>query len=156
LCCTWYAATLARKAEGDVEVGIPDTDASPGVLLDVTLSSAALLAAAVSAAAPDDRGWHPWGIADRSGFAAMGADEILVHGSDLAAALGVKYQPPASLCRSVLRRLFPWAPADVSDPWKALLWANGRASLGGAPEPDEYWRWHCAPLDTWDGTVHRK
>jgi hypothetical protein len=32
----------------------------------------------------------------------------------------------------------------------ALLWANGRVALPGHPRQAR-WRWHCAPLEEWDG-----
>jgi Mycothiol maleylpyruvate isomerase N-terminal domain len=57
--------------------------------------------------------------------------------------------PPAGLVRATRDRLFPWAPA-TPDPWSSLLWANGRIALGGHPRQTR-WRWHCAPLEEWDG-----
>ena len=154
-CLVWYAAHLARRTSGDVEVPEMDRNATAPVLLDALRSGGALLAAVVERADPTDRGWHPFGIADRSGFAAMGCDEALIHGSDIAAGLGVALDPapPSVLCERVLRRLFPWAPEGV-DPWDALLWANGRQPLGDRPS-DHRWLWHCAPLVEWDGEVRR-
>ena len=153
-CCTWYAALLARRASGEVEVPEPDMAVGPPLLLDITRSAAAVLAAVVEAADPADLAWHPWGIANRSGFAAMGADEILVHGSDIAAGFGLAYDPPQDLCEAILRRIFPWAPGN-GNPWIALQWANGRVNLGSRrADPD--WRWHNAPLETWDGTIPRR
>src|SRR6478735_4891249 len=70
--------------------------------------------------------------------------------ADLAATLGtfatvvarvVQGAPSAGLSEATLRRLFPWAPHDA-DPWRTLLWANGRADLPGHPRQRE-WRWHC-------------
>jgi hypothetical protein len=78
---------------------------------------------------------------------------VLVHGADLAAGLGVDFEPPAEVCEHVVRRLFPWAPADAPS-WAALRWANGRAPLGDRL-PERKWLWHCAPLDEWDGTARR-
>jgi hypothetical protein len=92
-------------------------------------------------------------VSNRSGFAAMGCDEVLVHGADLAAAFGLTYDPPRDVCERVLRRIFPWAPADA-EPWAALLWANGREPLGDVPT-ERRWLWHCAPLDEWDGKPRR-
>ena len=43
----------------------------------------------------------------------------------------------------------PFGPADA-DPWAALLWANGRIDLPGQQRQVD-WRWHCAPLEEWDG-----
>jgi uncharacterized protein (TIGR03083 family) len=152
-CGTWYAANLARRSTEIVESAEMSPTASVPVLIDSLRSSGALLAAAVKAAEPGDRGCHPYGIADRSGFAAMGCDEVLVHGSDLAATLGLDFDPPRDVCGRVLRRIFPWAPTDA-EPWAALLWANGRAPLGDR-EPERRWVWHCAPLDEWDGATRR-
>jgi hypothetical protein len=120
-------------------------------MLAVLRTGAALLAAAIRAAGPDDRGYHPFGMADRSGFAAMGCDEILVHGSDVAQGLRVVYDPPRDVCERTLRRLFPWAPSGV-DPWAGLLWANGRAPLGDRL-PGRQHLWHCRPLAEWDGVA---
>jgi uncharacterized protein (TIGR03083 family) len=149
-CLTWYAALLARRADTDVACGEVNPEYT-AELLDSVLSGAALLALAVDAAGDGHLAWHSWGTADRSGFAGMGIDEMLVHGSDVAAGLGVAYRPPAQLCEAVLRRMFPWETAEP-DPWTALLRANGR---GGPADPD--WRWYAAPLDTWDGvTIPRR
>jgi uncharacterized protein (TIGR03083 family) len=148
-CLVWYAANLARRSTALAEVAELAPTESPVFLVDALRSGGALLAAAVTAAAPEDRGLHPFGIADRSGFAAMGCDEVIVHGADLAAGLGVPYAPPLDVCERLLRRLFPWVPADA-EPWAGLQFANGRAPLGDQA-PDRRWLWQCAPLEEWDG-----
>lgn len=153
----WYAGNLALRSTHSAET--PDIDPRLRVprLLDALEVAGALLAAAVTTARPPDRGWNSYGIADRSGFAAMGCDEILVHGYDLSCGLGaggsITLTPPPDLARRVTRRLFPWAPTD-HDPWQTLLWANGRVALGDRP-PERRWLWHCAPLETWDGRTRR-
>jgi hypothetical protein len=157
-CLNWYAANLARRSTSNVESPDMAPSLRPVRLIDALRSAGAILAAAVTAAAPDDRAWHPFGRADRSGFAAMGCDEVLVHGFDLAAGLGrpgrpLAYDVPAELAGRVVRRLFPWSPTD-EDPWATLLWANGRAALGARP-PERHWLWHCAPLSEWDGRIRR-
>jgi hypothetical protein len=44
---------------------------------------------------------------------------------------------------------------DLPRPAAATLrWATGRIVLPGR-EPVTSWRWHCAPLDEWDGAVPR-
>ena len=152
-CLFWYAANLARRSTTDAAT--PDiSEELPAAQLVASIpSAAALLALAVDAADDDARGWHPFGIADRSGFAAMGCDEILVHGYDIATGLGVEdYAPPPDVAERTLRRLFPWADVD-GDPWLALLRANGR-SVGDQPR-DPNWLWHCAPLAEWDGQPRR-
>ena len=148
-CLVWYGANLARRSTGFIEVPEMAPTAAAPILIDALRSGGALLSAAVKAAEPDQRGFHPFGIADRSGFAAMGCDEVLVHGADLAAGLGFAYEPPGDVCEHVVRRLFPWAPTD-SPPWPTLLWANGRAALGNL-QPTHSWLWQCAPLSEWDG-----
>jgi hypothetical protein len=153
-CLNWYAALLARHATTPVEVSEIDRQAQLPVLFDSMFSAAAVLAAAVTAAAASDRAWHSFGVADRSAFAGMGCDEVLVHGYDLAKGLGVAYEPPADLCEVVLRRLFPWTPDHV-DPWVGLLWANGRSALGDR-QPETQWLWLCSPLSEWDGEIRRR
>lgn len=109
-----------------------------------------VLARVVDAAGPDERGFHDWGLADASGFAGMGCAEMLLHAGDVAEDQGLDWAPPSALADAVRVRLFPWAPDDT-DPWAALLWATGRGELPGQ-DPVTSWRWHCAPLDEWDGT----
>ena len=150
-CATAYAAVLARRSMQGAAVAAIGPEAEPALMVEILRSGMALLAAVVRAAGPDDRGFHPFGVADRSGFAAMGCDEILVHGSDVAEGLGVPYDPPADTCEQTLRRLFPWAPPAV-DPWAGLRWANGRAPLGDRL-PGRQHLWHCAPLSEWDGAM---
>ncbi|MEU3755258.1 hypothetical protein AB0H17_21200 [Streptomyces olivoreticuli] len=121
-------------------------DRSAGVdgLLETLESGAGLLAAVVRTRGPEVRAYHPWGVADPEGFAAMGVVETLVHVHDLAEGLGVAWQPPAGMCGRVLGRLFPEAPAS-GDAWRTLLWATGREDLPDLPRSGA-WRWHGAPL----------
>jgi Mycothiol maleylpyruvate isomerase N-terminal domain len=148
--CLWYAIDLSAGGK-DLRLIQHSVapDAAPPDLIAAMTTEAAVLAAVVDAAPPDARGFHPMGLADASGFAAMGCDELLVHTDDAARGLRAGFDPPKELAEAVLRRLFPWAPVD-GDPWQLLLWANGRIALGDRPRL-ERWRWHCAPLDEWDG-----
>jgi uncharacterized protein (TIGR03083 family) len=150
----WYATDLAA---GPRELSAMDLrvrpETPPPDLVAALGSYATVLARVIDGAAPGARGWHPYGIADACGFAAMACDELLVHTGDAARGLGLVFIPSAALAGATLRRLFPWAPADA-DPWQALLWANGRVDLPGQ-ERQTGWRWHCAPLAEWDGTNPR-
>jgi hypothetical protein len=128
-----------------------DSGATADRLLSTLLTAARSLAAGVTAAPPEIRGFHPAGAADASGFAAMGCDEMLIHADDAARGLGLPFAPDPGLAAVVLARLFPWHQAG-DDPWQALRWANGRIELPGRPS-QQGWRWHCAPLSDWDGTV---
>ena len=150
--CLWYAIDLTAGGTDltPVEQRVhPDRD--PADLAATLATYGELLARVVDAAGPEERGFHPMGQADPSGFAAMGCDELLVHGRDVAVALGIDLRPPDGLTGRVLGRLFPWVDAGDA-PWSALLWANGRIAWQGRSRL-EGWRWHCAPLAEWDGTA---
>lgn len=150
----WYATDLAA---GPRELSAMDLsvrpETAPPDLVAVLGSYATVLARVIDGAEPGARGWHPAGLADTSGFAAMACDELLVHTADAARGLDLSFTPSAGLSGATLRRLFPWAPTDA-DPWQALLWANGRVDLPGQ-ERQTGWRWHCAPLAEWDGVNPR-
>jgi Mycothiol maleylpyruvate isomerase N-terminal domain len=103
-------------------------DAAPPAVLEVVVACGKLLSGALSAAAPDARGWH-WGPTGPGGFAALGVNEILVHTYDIAQGLGIGWMPPEALSSAVLDRLFPEAPDG--DPARVLLWCTGRADLAG-------------------------
>jgi hypothetical protein len=148
----WYSVDLwSGRANAAFEVKVLP-DASNESLLTSLLAASRALAAGVDAAPPDTRGFHPFGSPDPAGFAAMGCDELLVHGDDAARGLGVPFTPDALIAEAVLARLFPWHPVGPDDdPWELLLWANGRVDVGGRAHQSR-WRWHCAPLSEWDGT----
>lgn len=147
----WYATDLA--AGGERELSTMDLrvrpETPPPDLVTTVGAFAIVLARVVDGAPPGSRGWHPYGLADAPGFAAMACDELLVHTDDAARGLGLPFTPPPDLAAATLHRLFPWAPPGF-DPWPALLWANGRTDLPGHPR-QVGWRWHCSPLEAWDG-----
>ena len=124
-----------------------DKDASPAEVLEFAEAGGRVLAAAVRTAPAHIRAYHPTGLADPEGFAAMGCAETLLHGNDIARGLGLALDPDRDICRAVLTRLFPHVPDDLAstDPWETLKWATGRASLPGHPQL-QHWRWHGAPL----------
>lgn len=118
---------------------------APGLAEAVT-AAGELLAAQVQARTPDARAYHPDGLADPEGFAAMGAVELLVHGYDVATATGGVCPPfPAGVADRALTRLFPDAPAFDGSPDAdaRLLWATGRIALGGQDRRYR-WRWEAA------------
>ena len=117
--------------------------------------NAAILEHVLRAAPASARAFHPSGMADPSGFAGMSCDEILIHTADITGGFGIDFQPPDEICAKVLARLFPWAPTDVGA-WDSLRWANGRLALPGVAPQDANWRWHCAPLSEWDGSIPRR
>jgi hypothetical protein len=145
---TMAAHRLPRLRLGDLERPVDE-------LLTVVGACGAVLAAVVRAAPPDARAFHPAGMADAEGFAAMGCAEVLIHTDDIARGLNLAFRPPDDLCRRVCARLFPWAPQDA-DPWAALGWAMGRIALPDRPRLAPDWYWHCAPLAEWDGTIKKR
>jgi uncharacterized protein (TIGR03083 family) len=146
----WYSLDIWSGPTDSTafEVGLRQ-DASNAALLASLHSAASTCAAAIDAAPPATRGFHPFGSPDPDGFAAIACDELLIHGDDAARGLGDRLTPPAGLAARVLARIFPWHQDD-GDPWQTLLWANGRAELPERPHQAR-WRWHCAPLSEWDG-----
>lgn len=84
---------------------------------------------------------------------AAACDEMVVHTYDASLGLGQAFAPSEEVALATLHRLFPWAP-EGAGAWETLLWANGRADLPGQ-ERQTGWRWHCAPLEEWDGTNPR-
>jgi uncharacterized protein (TIGR03083 family) len=120
-------------------------DATNADVLELLEASGRLLAVVVRAAKEGDRGFHPFGTADAEGTAGMGCVEVLVHGGDIAAGLGLPFDPPPDVCARTLARMFPDRRAD-RDPWTTLQWATGRISIPGLPDGEDGWRWHSALL----------
>lgn len=148
-----YALCLSAQARRPIALrSNAYPDASPSELLSALDAVARSLAQVAATAPPDARGFHLAGMADAEGFLAMACAEILIHGSDVAAGLGLELVPPDDLCRRVAARLFPWAPQDRPG-WDTLAWATGRMELPGLARIDTSWIWHCAPLEDWDGTI---
>jgi uncharacterized protein (TIGR03083 family) len=148
----WYAANLATHVTEDVDVlrdGSPESAPITDVLQALVISGH-ILARVAEATPAGGRGYHGAGMADATGFVAMGCDETLVHAYDIGRGLGVPFLAPADVCDRLVRRLFPWAP-EHADPWERLLWSNGRISLPGHERLGPKWGWWCRPLDEWDG-----
>jgi hypothetical protein len=136
---------LPLRAEPNHEGGEPNTirvppEAGVAGLLATLMAMGALLAAMVRTAGPETRGHHTFGAADGEASAAMGVLETLVHVHDLAAGLGVGWDPDRDLCARVLARLMPEVPR-TDDAWADLLWACGRIELDGRPRRPDGWRW---------------
>jgi hypothetical protein len=149
----WYAVdyTTGPGDDGAFDVRVLP-DAAPAKLLVSLRTTSALAAMTIDTLPATQRGFHPMGVCDKSGMAALSCDEILVHTYDAGTGLGEQFAPDPDLAGRVLARLFPWYE-PVPDPWRALLHANGRIDLPGREHADAHWRWHCAPLAEWDGTV---
>jgi hypothetical protein len=151
-----YAQQLATRATAPRPfIRDGDSTRSVGDLLSAVNGAAHIFDEVVAGAHPETRAFHPSGMADADGFAAMGVDELLIHTDDIAAGLGVRFTPPTDLATRLLARLFPWAPSG-EDAWSFLRWANGRIALPGHAQLNEDWYWHSAPIDEWDGEIVRR
>jgi len=116
----WYAIDLSAGAP-DLVAADPQVkaDESNHEILRALATSVHIRALVVHAAPESARGFHPFGTADPSGFAAMSCDEMLIHTNDIASALSQTFDPPNDLVEAVLNRLFPWV-RPVADPWQQL------------------------------------
>ena len=148
-CLLSYAWQLAVQPTGRYvrAVATAEKDASPAEVLEFAVTGGRVLASMVRTSRAHVRAYHPAGMADPEGFAAMGCHEALLHGNDIAQSFGLSLDAPRDVCRRVLARIFPQASAELSasDPWTALLWAGGRTDLPGHPQHPR-WRPHPAPL----------
>lgn len=153
--CLWYAIDLAAAGTDlqSVEHRVK-TDTSPADVVGTLAAYAEVVAAVIETTPTTTRGFHPFGMADPSGFAAMACDEMLIHTDDAARGLGLAFHPEPDLAAAVLHRLFPWVTI-ITDPWEQLRWANGRADFADQQRLSG-WAWHCAPLGEWDGTMSTK
>lgn len=151
-----YAAYLASRATERLSPPRNGDPAATPERLLATVGVAADVFAEVARAAPGGtRAFHPAGMADLSGWIALGCEEILLHTDDIAQGLGLTFRPPDDLSARILARIFPWAPTE-SDPWASLRWAAGRAALSDRAPLGPDWYWHCAPLSEWDGTIRKR
>ncbi|MFF1402600.1 GNAT family N-acetyltransferase [Streptomyces sp. NPDC058294] len=130
---THYASRLASRAQErfPLALTLPEGTDNAG-LLQVIEATGALVAAAVRTAPPGVRAYHPhpFGTADREGFAALAVNEALLHTHDIAGGLGLAHEPDPDLAAAVLAWLFPHVEPGP-EPWPTLLWATGRGELPG-------------------------
>lgn len=153
----FYSGQVANEASKRLPpIRMGNADASVEDLLTTLGTVAHILAATLSSAREEGRFFHPAGMADRSGYAAMSCVEVLVHTSDITSGLGIEFAPPQGLCTRVMRRLFPWVENVGPDAFATLLWTTGRISIEGQNDVAADWYWQCAPLSEWDGSVKRR
>jgi hypothetical protein len=150
-----YATQLASGSRERVATFWPDpVRTETRDLPALVVSGAAILARVAEASSPGTRGFHPQGSPDPEGFLAMGCVEVLMHAWDTVNGTAASVTAPDDLSARVVRRLFPWSPADAPG-WQALLFETGRGELAGHESPGDVWMWHNPPLDEWDGKVRR-
>ena len=153
----FYSGQVANEAPKRlpaIRQGNPD--ASVEDLVTTVGSVTHILASALRSAPVDARFFHPAGMADRSGYAAMSCVELLVHTSDIATSFGIAFNPDNELCGRVVRRLFPWIENVGADAFAVMRWTTGRLVIDGWDDVAANWYWQCAPLAEWDGTVKKR
>lgn len=137
-CVFSYAFFLASRKQdwypnwGEIHA---NEGASPADLLDGLRAACELLRATIVAAPADTTAIialtpHPT-TGDPGDFAARGGHELILHAHDVCTGLGVPFVPPKDLCARLLDHTQESAsvgdaPADVTDPWNALLRCSGR------------------------------
>jgi hypothetical protein len=151
-----YILPLVCRAEGWLPLRLqvvakrPD-EADRATLIAGLEQIVTVLAVVARCTPPEARVFHQYGMADAEGFMALACDEMLVHTDDILRGFGADgLTPPDVLCRRVLERLVPWAPAGEGA-WATLRWANGRQPLGARARLSPDWTLHVAPLEEWDG-----
>src|SRR5438445_480517 len=88
LCSLAYTSQLATRAQSFRPMALQVVQAAPIDQLLWTMHVGAVVLAEVARAAPPAaRAFHPAGMADASGWVAMGMDEWLIHTGDIAAGL---------------------------------------------------------------------
>ncbi|MEO5711173.1 MAG: hypothetical protein ABIQ59_15295 [Nocardioidaceae bacterium] len=128
-----------RDGESQVTTHVRREAGNEGVVRALDACGGMLVSLARTRSA-DVRGYHPYGVSDSHGFAAMGTVETLLHLYDVAGPLGLTWEPDPDVVRRALERLFPDAPTD-GDPWQTLLRLTGRDPSA----PLESWRWDGRP-----------
>jgi len=146
-----YFCNLAVGSPSRITTVGPRPELTKAELISVIGTAGEVLVHVAIAAPPGRRGFHALGHPDAEGYLAMGCTELLAHTWDVMRGFGQDFDAPDGVCDDVLRRIFPWAPADTPR-WQTLLWATGRAELPGHGRLGDDWDWHCDPLEEWDGT----
>ena len=127
---------------GEDEIAHVDRATGTAGLVEAVVGGAELLATLAETRPADVRAYHPYGLSDPEGFAAMGVVEVLVHGHDVL--LGLTGDPtsfPDGVAARALDRLFPDVHVEATeDADRVLLWATGRDELPGRPRRTR-WRW---------------
>lgn len=136
-CVFSYALFLAsRQQDSYPKLGElhAEADATPADLVTGLRSVSTMLSSVVRTAPADARAiiWMRNGgeVAGPVHFAARGAHELILHGHDVCAGLGVAFDPPRDLCQRLWDHTHAWGvfgeTDPTGDPWPDLLTRSGR------------------------------
>jgi hypothetical protein len=126
-----------RYPDMGADMSLGDT-ATPRQLVERLSVATRVLAGVVRDAAPDSRSVifrRPSVLLGApTDFVPRGALELILHGHDVCAGLGVQFTPPTALTRRLREHTRPWplwtvawnGLPDTDDPWDDLLVASGR------------------------------
>lgn len=137
----------SRKQDGYPDWGWGEftmgADPPPDDLVEALATVSRILSAVIAAAEPDARAviWRRPQVETRpaADFAARGALELILHGHDVCAGLGIGFEPPAGLCGRLQDHTRGWPhwtapgwsePPRTGDPWADLLAGSGRRRTG--------------------------
>ena len=142
-CVFSYAFMLASRNQNKYpnfsEIHAPE-GASPQDLVDGLRGACELVRATIVTAPSDARacmGYDQTGpiIGDGTDFAARAGHELILHGHDVCAGLGVAFDPPNDVCERLLDHTAGWprvgTVARTDDPWSDLLVRSGRPARSG-------------------------
>jgi uncharacterized protein (TIGR03083 family) len=140
-----YAAQVAaRPVDHYVAFGVDTGRATtPAELTELIVAAGELLRSAVASAPAGSIAFHPHGPCDPYGYAAVGAAESLIHASDIAAGVGLRWRPADELCDLVVRAVFPGAAGEMAG-FDALLCQTGRLNVPGRDRVTA-WRYTYRP-----------
>jgi hypothetical protein len=130
----------SRKLDGYPTAGSDMTlgeAATPETLVESLWIATRMLVAVVRDAPPDARASIFGGagiVAGPGDFVPRAAGELILHGHDVCAGLGVPFEPPADLCLRLREHTRPWLVwtsywtnlPNTDDPWDDLLTGSGR------------------------------
>jgi hypothetical protein len=140
-CVFSYALFLASRRQ-DAYPNFGELHALPAAmprdLVDGLRAVTTMLSAVITTAPPDTTAviWRRPAVQTGTpgDFAARGGLELILHGHDVCAGLGVALDPPGDLCRRLFDHTAPWprqaAIVRTDDPWADLRERSGRPSGG--------------------------
>lgn len=136
--CVFSYALFLASGRQDAYPNFGELHALPGAtpsdMLDGLRAVTTMLSAVIATADPGTRAviWQRPHAETGSpqDFAARGALELVLHAHDVAAGLGVEFDPPWALCSRLLHHTRDWPNQPTmppsSDPWADLLERSGR------------------------------
>lgn len=133
----FFLASGRQDMYPDVGIYSVGPDAGPEQYVEALAVATRVLGAVVADADDDERAiiwqWPEPTLAAPADFLPRGGLELILHGHDVCAGLGIEFRPPADVCRRVRHHTLDWPMwlrwnglAETDDPWADLLRGSGR------------------------------